>query len=121
MPCREGRHYIVAFCRRHRHSVVSKRRIGSVCAAEETGSGFLAPTTIRYLGGSGCSGIGALHDSSCFLMYAYAVAEVDEQIWGTTWRVTNEILDHRVSVQTAPSIPSWYRYTEDGQGVICLR
>lgn len=47
--------------------------------------------------------------------------QVDKQTWGSTWKVTQEIVCQKVSTTTGPMIPTWYRYTEDQAYVIALR
>jgi hypothetical protein len=54
-----------------------------------------------------------------FLSYI-STDKVAKKKWGTTWRVTDEVVTWRISTTEAPIIPAWYRYTLDKQHVLCL-
>ena len=47
--------------------------------------------------------------------------KVDEKTWGTTWRISSDRVIMHVSPEAPPTIPTWYRISEDGQAVTCLR
>lgn len=53
-------------------------------------------------------------------IYLSMPAQVEEKLWGTLWMVTQEIVCWHLSTTAVPTIPTWYRYTEDKQRVICL-
>lgn len=63
-----------------------------------------------------CKWIGKLR---LFLSYI-STDKVAKKKWGTTWRVTDEVVTWRISTTEAPIIPAWYRYTLDKQHVLCL-
>eukprot|EP00435_Cladocopium_sp_Y103_P024378 s2819_g6.t1 len=46
---------------------------------------------------------------------------VGEKTWGTTWRVSSDRVIMHVSPAATPTIPTWYRFSQDGQTVTCLR
>ena len=54
-----------------------------------------------------------VHSRTCHI-------KVERKSWGTTWKVTKEVLAIRVSITTSPTIPAWYRYTEDMKYIMCL-
>ena len=43
--------------------------------------------------------------------------KVDEKTWGTTWRISSDRVIMHVSPEAPPTIPTWYRISEDGQAV----
>ena len=55
-----------------------------------------------------------------FFLACVCTDKVKKEMWGTTWRVTDELVTWRVSTTEAPIIPTWYRYTLDKQHVLCL-
>lgn len=47
--------------------------------------------------------------------------QVEERRWGTRWRISDDVITWKVSTTLAPQIPSWHRYTECKEYIICLR
>ena len=54
------------------------------------------------------------------LVFISMPAQVEQKLWGTTWMVTQEFVCWHLSTAASPTIPTWYRFTEDKQRVLCL-
>ena len=47
-------------------------------------------------------------------------SEVERATWGSKWRVTEDLVTWELRANTAPSIPSWFRFESNGSVLTCL-
>ena len=55
--------------------------------------------------------------------YKFDTAEVREETWGSVWKWPDdyESIMLQVKQEAPPTVPSWWKYSDDERFVICLR
>lgn len=57
-----------------------------------------------------------------FSMHQFNATQVREESWGSVWKSPDdsESIILQVSPDNPPTVPSWWKYSEDNRFVICL-